>query len=40
MFLLQLSDKIDADVDPVGLKVDEIQASTIVGRVQFSSIVD
>jgi hypothetical protein len=40
MFLLELSDKVDADVDPVGFEIDEIQAAAIVGCVDLASEVD
>lgn len=36
MFFLQLSDEVDADVDPVGFEVDEIEAASIVGLVELS----
>jgi hypothetical protein len=36
MFLLQLTDEVDADVDSVGFEVDEIEATTVVSGVQLS----
>jgi hypothetical protein len=36
MFLLELTDEVDADVDSVGFEVDEIEATTVVRGVQLS----
>lgn len=40
VFLLELTDEVDADVDPVGFEIDEIQAAAIVGFVDLASEVD
>lgn len=40
MFLLQLPDEVDAEIYPVGLEVDEVQAATITGGVQFPGKID
>ena len=40
MFLLQLFYKLDTQVYAVGFEVDEIQATAIIGGVEFSGEVD
>jgi hypothetical protein len=35
MLLFQLPDEVNAQIDPVGLEIDEIQATAVVRRVQF-----
>jgi hypothetical protein len=36
MLLFQLSDEVNAQINPVSFEIDEIQATTVVRRVQFS----
>lgn len=40
VFLLELTDKVDADVDPVGFEIDEIEAAAIVSGVDLACEVD
>jgi len=40
VLLLELTDEVDADVDPVGFKVDKVQATAIVLCVELPSKVN
>lgn len=36
MFLLQLANKVDTDVDPVRFEIDEIKPAAIIGGIEFA----
>ena len=40
MFLLELSDEVDAQIDPVRFKVEEIESATVTRGFQLSSEID
>lgn len=40
MLLLQLANEIDADVNPVGFEVEEVQATAIIFGIQLARKVD
>lgn len=36
MFLLQLANKVDTDVDPMRFEIDEIKTTAIIGGIEFA----
>jgi len=40
MLLLQLANEIDANINPVRLEVNEIQATAIIRRVEFAGEIN
>lgn len=40
MFLFELSDEVNAQIDPVRFKVEEIESAAIIRSVELSSEVD